>query len=123
MRHFLGVVVTVTIPIFLTDGVSWKYDEPAKVCRGCDERISTFPDDSLKPIRGDEGEHPGDKKVKPIDIDIGELERELQRVNREIDEILKPRKQVKHGLRLDEPWVEPIRRDCARCHHGIRANP
>lgn len=64
----VGRIVTVTTPIFYEVGLCWEYEGPPIRCPlnpFC--QFDALRDDSLRPIRGDEGEHPGDVLRKPTE--------------------------------------------------------
>lgn len=66
LKHMIGTVIKVTIPVFLVEGLWWQYEGPEKPCRKCNLCAwAALPDAGLKRIDGDNDDsHPGDVLVK-----------------------------------------------------------
>lgn len=57
-------IVRVKAPLFYERGVVWVLAEPAQCPVKSECQFVELPDEILQPLRGEEGEHPGDVKRK-----------------------------------------------------------
>ena len=70
---YRGAIVKVKTPLFTFGGaLVWIVEDAVRCPRGRTCVRNEFPDACLQPLRGDEGEHPGDVKVSKIDEAIRE---------------------------------------------------
>jgi len=60
-RDMIGrAIVKVVMPLVYEDGTWWTLAEPVKCPNSSHCHLRELPDAILQPIRGEEGEHPGD---------------------------------------------------------------
>jgi hypothetical protein len=68
---YRGAIVQVQVPIFTEAGLIWEVAEPVRCVRSANGVCTRnmFRDSCLQPLRGDEGDHRGDVKVKSVAAD------------------------------------------------------